>query len=178
MQTHPNEPGRYFRRANWCLIFIWDRGRSKKGERDKITRKKKREMVRKVYFKRPPFWMWPMRRYIFQTNYCARKPEKSKNIEHECIRKLINKFEGKKYYRNPVLDFYLLSGASSPSNLILNLMPTENLLLTASRYLFKPIMNWLVLDILKEIMKEYEKSRANNSIPKKKIILSSSGLIK
>lgn len=109
-----------------------------------------------------------MRRYIFQTNYCARKPEKSKNIEHECIRKLINKFEGKKYYRNPVLDFYLLSGASSPSNLILNLMPTENLLLTASRYLFKPIMNWLVLDILKEIMKEYEKSRANNSIPKKK----------
>ena len=34
-----------------------------------------------------------------------------------------------------------LSGESSPSNLILKRMPTENPLLIASRYLFTPIMN-------------------------------------
>lgn len=44
-----------------------------------------------------------------------------------------------------VLRLYLLSGESSPSNRILNRMPTVNPLFTASIYLFKPMMNWLVL---------------------------------
>lgn len=39
----------------------------------------------------------------------------------------------------------LLSGESSPSNLILKRIPTENPWLTASRYLFNPTINWLAL---------------------------------
>jgi hypothetical protein len=40
---------------------------------------------------------------------------------------------------------YLLSGVSSPSNLILKRIPTENPFLTASRYLFSPMIYWFVL---------------------------------
>lgn len=40
---------------------------------------------------------------------------------------------------------YLLSGVSSPSNLMLKRMPIENLWSTASRNFFTPTMNWLDL---------------------------------
>ena len=39
----------------------------------------------------------------------------------------------------------LFSGTSSPSNLILNLIPTVNSFLIVSKYFLTPTMNWLVL---------------------------------
>lgn len=56
-----------------------------------------------------------------------------------------------------VLRLYLLSGESSPSNRILNRMPTVNPLFTASIYLFKPMMNWLVLKKLQHTTYSKEK---------------------
>ena len=45
-----------------------------------------------------------------------------------------------------ITHIYPLPGESSPSSRILKRIPTENLWLMASRYLFKPTINWIDLE--------------------------------
>uniref|UniRef100_A0A7C8YEB2 Uncharacterized protein n=1 Tax=Opuntia streptacantha TaxID=393608 RepID=A0A7C8YEB2_OPUST len=55
---------------------------------------------------------------------------------------------GDRSYSTPtIVPVNLLSGVSSPSNLILNLMPTVNPLFKDSRYLLRPMINWLILGL-------------------------------
>jgi hypothetical protein len=47
------------------------------------------------------------------------------------------------------MNHYFFTGTSSPSKLILNLVPTLNLILLASRYLLRLTMYWLWLNLRK-----------------------------
>ena len=102
----------------------------------------------------PPFRLWPLWRNIINPNYSAcesNQKEKTGIIDKKTTLRRIHLHNIRKYYK------YLLSGDSSPSNLILNRMPTENPFLTVSIYLFKPMINWLVL----VISMEHQKANAN-----------------
>ena len=81
-----------------------------------------------------------MRRNIFHSNYGTRKSDQP-YFRIAIIRKGYTTKYCSEFY-------YLLSVSveSSPSNLILNLMPILNLLLMASKYLLTPMINWLVLN--------------------------------
>jgi len=57
----------------------------------------------------------------------------------------------KEKYRDDRINSYFFTGTSSPSKLILNLMPTLNPILLASRYLFRLTMYWLWLNLRKQI---------------------------
>jgi len=57
----------------------------------------------------------------------------------------------KEKYRDDRINSYFFTGTSSPSKLILNLMPTLNPILLASRYLFRLTMYWLWLNLSKQI---------------------------
>lgn len=101
-----------------------------------------------INLQRSPLRIFPLRGTIFNSDYGTCKSGKLQRNNERNIHWATLYVEKHLVRASIKLIFYhLLSGTSSPSKCILNLMPTEYRWLTASRYLFKPTINWLVLTI-------------------------------
>jgi len=65
------------------------------------------------------------------------------------------------------MNSYFFTGTSSPSKLILNLMPTLNPILLDARYLFRLTMYWLWLNLRKHTKKKQLTENDKNSYIKR-----------
>ena len=101
------------------------------------------------YLKAPPSWSGPPAGIkISYAHYGACEPWQGHKFSKSETKLSFNKLEVARNlfyqwprYRNSVMALYLCFGASSPSNLILNLMPIEWLFFRDSTYCSKGTMN-------------------------------------